>query len=175
MYYVIALDLSLTGTGICVGAEGPQAGIIRTKKRGAEQLEFMREVVLTAIRQAGSQALYVFAEELPKGIKGGAMQERCELIGVIRLLCHDLRVPYVEVHPAHIKIYGSGNGGSSKDEMIANAIRRFLYPGTDNNEADAWVLWYLAKAALGETPGLPDGSTLSLPVKHTRAVAEVEL
>ena len=50
--------------------------------------------------------------------------------------------------------------------MIAAAIRRFGFAGCDNNEADAYLLWCMARAAYAEP-------VASVPVVQAEALDKI--
>lgn len=160
---VLAFDPSLTGFGWRGDEDG---GVIKphTKLRGAERLAYIRNAVLVLLRQL--QPEHVFMEELPKGGRQGSagVIGRAELYGIVRLLCYDLEIPLTEVNPMTLKIFATGTGKASKDEMIANAIRRFAYLGNNNDEADALLLWHFGRSLLDGKPTIP------LPATHLRAL-----
>jgi len=84
------------------------------------------------------------------GSQGRAVFDIAELGGCVRFLLHRLGIPWVDVPPATLKKYATGKGNSPKDAMIAAAIRRFGFEGSDNNEADGYLLWCMAQHAYGE-------------------------
>ena len=87
-----------------------------------------------------------------------------ELGGVVRLALSDRGVPVVEVSPSSLKKLATGKGNASKDAVLAEAMRRLGYQGSDNNEADALWLLEMARQAL-DLPGAVD-----LPKAHRSAV-----
>lgn len=63
-----------------------------------------------------------------------------ELGGLVRWHLWTQEKPYVEIPPATLKKFATGKGNAPKDAMLAAAIRKFGFEGSDNNEADAWLL-----------------------------------
>lgn len=158
---IVALDLSLTGSG---WANGRKHGVIKPKRMGVERLAFIRATVENIVGE--NRAAGVVLEGYAFGAHNKAHQIG-ELGGVIRLLLHDLGVPFVEVPPKSLKKFATGTGNAPKDAMIAHAIRTFGFDGSDNNEADAWLLWHMAQYALGDDMG-------RRTIKRDEAVAAVE-
>ena len=133
MTRVLGLDLSLTATGYAYNDE--VTGVIRSKARGMRRLAEIREAVLELAHEADVVVLegYSYAS-------ANQAHQIGELGGVVRLALHDRRIPFVDVAPAALKKFATGKGNAPKDAMIAAAIRRFGFEGSDNNEADAWML-----------------------------------
>lgn len=71
-----------------------------------------------------------------------------EVGGMIRLALFDLDVPFVEIPPKSVKRYATGNGNADKDRMVAAALELGA-PVTNHDEADAWHLRRMARAAHG--------------------------
>ena len=55
----------------------------------------------------------------------------------------------VDITPGQIKEWATGNGKASKEDMIARA-QALGYNGSDEHEADAWVLLHYAEANLSK-------------------------
>jgi Holliday junction resolvasome RuvABC endonuclease subunit len=159
---ILALDLSLTATGWCLGGE---TGRITTKKRGWERIH----TITYAIDGLRTQASLVVLEGYSFGSRGNATFQIAELGGIVRNDLWRAGAPFVDVAPAALKKYATGKGNCGKDAMIAAAIRRFGFAGSDNNEADAYLLWCMAMHAYGRRVGVG-----SLPVVQGQALAKVE-
>jgi len=138
----LALDLSLTHTGWCRSGE---TGCIRSKTRGWERVS----KIVNTLDSLWFGAGLVVIEGYAFGARGGSVFDIAELGGIVRweLLLAD--IPFVDVPPSTLKKYATGKGNAGKDEMIAAAIRRFGFAGSDNNEADAYLLWCMARHAYG--------------------------
>lgn len=67
-----------------------------------------------------------------------------ELGGVVRGHLFELGIPYMEVPPKSLKLYATGNGNASKDDM-SEAARACGAEAANHDEADAWWLWALAR------------------------------
>jgi Holliday junction resolvasome RuvABC endonuclease subunit len=141
---ILALDLSLVATGWCL-ADGTTGRIDGTKLRGVERLDHIVRQVQALTRGVD----LVVIEGYSFGSKGSSIFNIAELGGGVRLLLYRLGLPFVEVPPSTLKKWATGKGNCGKDEMIAAAIRRFTFAGCDNNEADAYLLWAMARHAYG--------------------------
>jgi crossover junction endodeoxyribonuclease RuvC len=77
-----------------------------------------------------------------------------ELGGIVRLALLEASIPWVNINTSALKKFATGKGNVGKDEMIAHAIRDFGFLGSNNNEADAFLLWSMGQAALGRLGAL---------------------
>lgn len=150
---ILGLDLSLTGTGVSC----PECGetVITTKKVEAEErLVLIRDTIwmehLPSEFLAGPVAGHVDLVVLEGYAMGTTRQSHSyaigELGGVIRLMLHELKVPWLAIPPARLKKWATGKGNAQKDVMLAAAIRNFGYGGSNNNEADAYLLRRMAES-----------------------------
>ncbi len=143
----VGLDLSLADTGVAVIDEdgGITTARIRSKAAPTPDLK----------ARAGRLVDHVSAilAAVPDGIEcvtveGMSFASRSahahDMGGLWWLVVTGLIDVWHTVHvvpPSNVKKYATGNGGASKDEVLAQVIRR--YPATtlsNNNEADALVL-----------------------------------
>lgn len=157
---ILALDLSLTATGYCYDTEltGIECGFWRTGLKGHARLEAIRQNVLRILRNEEPSA--VFLEGFSFGSQGRAVYEIGGLGYIIRHELWKQDIPYAVVSPSSLKKYATGRGNANKDEMLAAAIRRFEFAGTDNNAADAWLLWHLGRF-------VSDEPVITVPKAHT--------
>ncbi len=162
MTSILAVDLSLTCTGLCLDGETSR---ITTKLRGWDRVQH----IYGEVRCLANLAELVVLEGYSYGSKGRAVFQIAELGGVIRSWLWTRRDdrPFVDVPPSTLKKYATGKGNAGKDEMIAAAIRRFDFGGCDNNEADAYLLWCMARHAYGEP-------VADVPKVQAEAVSKIE-
>ena len=149
---ILALDLSLQRTGVC-RPDGTTSCITTGSLRGFERIDtIVRNVQELCRREAAG---LVVLEGYSYGSHNQAVPLG-ELGGCVRFLLYRLGIPFVNVQPATLKKYATGKGNAPKDAMIAAAIRRFGFAGCENNEADAYLLWMMARHAYGVlVPKLP--------------------
>lgn len=143
---ILALDLSLTATGWCRDGE---TGVISTPAHKTSGWERIARIART-VRDLAAGVDLVVIEGYSIGSNTGRVFDRAELGGIVRFWLWGHGLPYVDVPPQTLKKYATGKGNSPKDAMIAAAIRRFGFEGSDNNEADAYLLWCMARHAQGE-------------------------
>jgi Holliday junction resolvasome RuvABC endonuclease subunit len=157
---IIGLDLSLTATGVATPA-GTFA-LDPQRRRGPERLDF----IATQIRQVCDGARLVAVEGYSFGSRASHAHALGELGGVVRWLLWRCGIPYVDVPPASVKKYACGKGNSSKEEVLAAAIRRggMLFEGSDNNRADSFWLRAMAMDYYGEP-------VVTVPAEHRKALA----
>ena len=144
---ILALDLSLTATGYC---RDGQCGRITTK-----------------LRDLAAGAELVVLEGYSFGSQGRAIFQIGELGGVVRFWLWGHGLPTVEVAPSTLKKFSTGKGNCGKDAMIAAAIRRFGFEGCDNNEADAYLIWCLARHGHGDP-------VASVPIVQAAVAEKIE-
>lgn len=157
----LGLDLSLTATGIALPDGTTRT--IRPRTVGVERLTEICDRI--AMRLATPPAPLVAVVETPfVSAKFMATGMRlAELGGVVRVMLYRSRVPFLDVAPAALKKWATGDGNASKDKMIT-AARAHGADVADDNQADAWWLWALAQArydAPGDWP--PLGPLAALP------------
>lgn len=150
---ICGVDLSLTATGIACTCG---TSVFSTKKRGPERLfEISREVLSHATGVCTELGLhpalcviegYSYASKFRGEVMG-------ELGGCVRMTLWQNQVAYVDVAPKTLKKFATNAGNAGKDLMLAAAIRSWEYEGSNNNEADAWLLrkmGWVAYQGLGE-------------------------
>ena len=174
---IVALDLSLTATGIAIhdpelsGRPPTHTSLLTVKTgkmRGMSRLSYIRTEVRTAMVWRGDKPSLVMIEGYSFGSKGRAVVSIGELGGIIRHLCYSLPVPYVEMPPAKVKMLATGKGNATKDAVLLATLKRLGVEPKDNNQADA--LWLLEAARQRyELPGRAD-----LPKIHLRALRGVQ-
>ena len=99
---------------------------------------------LEEIIQSEHINLVVF--ERPGGRHVAAVIVQSELQGQIKVVCEDHKIEYRAYSSQEIKKFATGKGNCGKPAMIAAAQKRYGYKGTNDNEADALHLLYLAKS-----------------------------
>jgi hypothetical protein len=169
---VVALDLSLTSTGV---ADRNGTRRICPKSTGAARLAEVRDAVLSTCHDGAARHLMrgcigicgnhpdlVVIEGYSYG-SGNSAHQVGELGGVVRLALHEAGIRYEVVPPASLKLYACGVGNAGKDDVLLAAVRRLGYEGKSKDEADAYWLYALAMHALGEP-------IVEVPKAHLRAL-----
>lgn len=153
---IAAFDLSLTESGVATWIDGRlTVGTLKPgTRRGMDRLAWIRRQVLLQSKDAD----LVVLESYSYGAKGSAFLSLAELGGVIRLaLWETLPTGYRDIPPATLKKFATGKGNAKKEDVLAAAIRRLGYAGSNHNEADArWLLEIgLRLAGLQGTAAIP--------------------
>lgn len=164
---IIALDLSLSSTGFARNYGEVRVGVLTPPKghdRGVQRLDWIRG----RVRELAQGANLAVIEGYSYGQQRGSslMHAMGELGGVVRLALYWLEVPFVEIAPSTLKIIATGSGRGDKNAMLAAAIRRLDYAGSNDNEADALWLLEAARQHYG-------CSTIELPQSHLRGLASI--
>ncbi|NUQ98252.1 MAG: Holliday junction endonuclease [Streptomyces sp.] len=147
---IIALDLSMTATGLC-DIEG-HTSTVKTKLPGDQRL---MGIVENVRHIAGSGRGYLGAnladlaviEDLPTHAKSAGITGMVQ--GAVRVELMRLGVPYVLVTPASLKKWATGKGNADKIAMAVSTLKRFGREFPNDNECDAWCLRAMALDALG--------------------------
>lgn len=163
---IISLDLSLARTGYALPS---RVGLLVPPKaadRGVRRLAWFRLQVRSLVME--THADLVAIEGYSFGTPAGSSHSHAlgELGGVVRLELHDLKVPFVEIAPSSLKKYACGKGNAKKMDVLAAAIRRLGYAGSDDNEADALWLRHMALDHYGL-------GIVELPQVHREALEKV--
>lgn len=167
---VVGLDLSLTGTGIAVAANGdvgcrrfasdPDDGTIAGRSL---RLRRMVSYLWTLCRDAD----LIVVERPSYGSTGGKAHDRSGLWWLAVARFTGAGIPVAEVSPATVKVYATGAGRGDKETVLVAVVRRWPHVQLSNNdEADALMLCSMGCRHLG-TP------LEQLPQTHTRAMQAV--
>lgn len=171
---IIGLDLSLTGTGICVYYIPADASdlkpCIETNRlendlTGPERLIFIREKVVESCRGAELVCLENYAFGRPN-----QAHQVGELGGVVRVALHEAGIKYVEVTPNQLKKFATGKGGAKKEEVMLGVYKKWQKEFPSNDETDAFVL-----AKIGETLVNGMGEDLSWYRDNGYTVPQIEV
>lgn len=77
-----------------------------------------------------------------------------EVGGVVRMRLFELGIPTAFVPPSSVKRFATGNGNATKAQMITAAIERGARGSLNDDEADAFHLRRMGRAAHGLEHGL---------------------
>lgn len=174
---VVALDLSLTATGIAVTHD--QAGEPRLSCRTvsprrrptANVIDHQRlhETFAAIAAAVGCGPDVVVIEWLPQfSGHGGTALRLAELHGAVKHWLWSKWHRYVDVKPQHLKTYATGYGNATKQavrEQVTARYGRLLHIGTED-EADAVTLLAMALDVYGQP-------LAEVPTAHRKAIADV--
>lgn len=172
---VVAIDLSLTGTGLAFpGPDGVVVTTVGEKDTSPGIEDFLDRVdrlgfrIMTAAQVVTGDLIII--EGLSLHSKSSSLDRifASWWLVVKQLIAVTGRAPVV-VTPQQRAQYATGKGNSPKDSVLLAAARR--YPEVDiqnNNEADALVLYAMAQRHLGQA------LEQSLPLDHLKVMANVE-
>lgn len=139
---ILALDPSLTAFGYCLNGE---SGVIKSRLKGWDRIaEITGEIFAMTF---GVDVVVI--EGYAFAARGASTYQIAELGGIVRFWLYQHEITTVEVPPATLKKYATSSGNCGKDQVLAAAIRRFYFQGTDNNAADAHILWAMGREAYG--------------------------
>lgn len=151
---VVGLDLSTKRVGFAA-ADGELFSI--SAHAGAEDPyrrlhELERELVRT-IRLRPPAPDLVAIEGYSLGmIPGGGILSKIrlgEIGGIVRTRLFELGIPFVDVPPSSVKRFATGNGNAKKEQMVSRAIELGARGNVNDDEADAFHLRRMARAANG--------------------------
>lgn len=163
---LLALDLSLTGTGWAAAIDEYGVETEPGRLRGAERLTEWAGWLLYMIYEEARPHVAVI-EGYSYASKNQAHQIG-EWGGVARYILHDHFVPFVEIPPPTLKKYATGRGNAPKPDMRMELYKRSGLDVADDNAVDA--LWLLA---LGRQ--LTGDPLWDMPKANCEALAKVEL
>ena len=99
---------------------------------------------LTDIKQCNDGIDQVVFEEVRRHVGVDAAHAYGGFMGQLTAWCEHHQIPYQGIPVGTIKKHATGKGNASKDEMVASVRARGHAP-TDDSEADAIALLYLAR------------------------------
>lgn len=143
---VLALDLSLTATGVCT-TKGHHT--LRTKLAGTDRLAWYETQIRDLI--GDDRPNLVIIEELFEMATASARLGM--LHGVVRVLLHWHEMPVVLVSPATLKKYATGKGNATKPDMRMALYKRTGLDLADDNQVDACWLYGMALDHYGYPAG----------------------
>ncbi len=162
----MGIDPAMNSTGVVYPGRSsePVIQLYRPPKESADgmaRIAWMRRWLSSLLRVVKPDVVAI--EGYSMGSKGRAVFNIGEFGGVMRFTIWEAGATIVEVPPATLKVYATGSGTAEKDAMIAEAIRRLGYAGSNRDEADALWLYAMAMDAYG-------APIAQLPETHRRAI-----
>lgn len=172
---IVALDLSLTSTGMAWGvtaAGWPQVTRVESKPPRrvtlASRSHRLRTIAGEVTQRCAGADLVLVEAPTYSGKTTGSAHDRAGLWWLVvgRLTGAGLNVVEVELHA--VKMYATGRGNADKDAVLAAVVRRYPHVEvTGNDEADALVLYAMGARFCGSPI---DGD---LPKTHLRGMDRV--
>lgn len=167
---VLGLDLSLTSTGVAGDSWAKTLTTWSLPRKGATRAQRWARM-----RQAREQVLpfvddaQLVVQESPAYSTGDmpGSHDMAWLWWSIYGRCAARAIPWVEVGTSTLKVYATGNGRASKEDVVqAVATRRRDVTFRGNDQADALTLAAMGLDALGHP-------ILEMPKSHRRALTSV--
>ena len=144
---LIGLDLSLTSSGVSIGGS---TRTVSSKHKGVQRLSDLRQQFIEICQE--SQVTHALIEGYSFASRNSQAHSIGELGGVVRLLLHDMDIPFVEIPPTSRAKFATGRGNASKGEVISSISAKtgLIFVGAGgNDECDAWVLEQMGLTKLG--------------------------
>lgn len=175
---VVALDLSLTATGIAVthdqvGEPRLSCRTVTPRRRPTATVidhQRLHETFQAVAAAVGCKPDLVVIEFLPHVTgTGGAPLRLAELHGALKHWIFSRGLTYVDVAPQHLKTYATGKGNAKKAEVREAVTARYgrLLHIHSEDEADSVALMALALDAYGQ-------ALADVPAHNRTAVAAVK-
>lgn len=161
----LGLDLSLTATGVALPDGTTRT--IRPHTRGIERLTEIADRINIRLPAPPAPLLAVIETPFANPRNFATSLQLAGLGDVVRVMLHRASIPVVDIAPAALKRWATGNGNANKTTMLRAAVELGAHDvGDDDNRGDAWLLWALAQArydAPGHWPPLGALAQLSWP------------
>ena len=162
---ILAVDLSLTATGLAGNSPVLWADTLKPKTTGHERINDITGAIYDHASRARIDTLIIEGPAYGSANKGQqGHHERAGLWWHVTWRMWRNHIPLLVMPPNIVKIYATGNGNASKDNVLVAALHRWPEAGiTNNNEADAFTML----AAALDRAGAP---LCPMPQTHRRAL-----
>lgn len=147
---ILALDLSLTSTGVAFPSGAVTRWTSPASLRGMERLDACRTLLAQALVLEPPDVVVLEGYSMGTARQASHAHALGELGGVLRHTMWRNQQPFVDVPPASLKKFATGRGNAPKELMLVEAVKRLGYDGSSNDEADALWLRAMALDAYGE-------------------------
>lgn len=147
----LGLDLSLTGTGLCLihpDYSIESTSLIHNVASDDVTRLFLNQTDLEAFLNSIKEQVTLCCIEGPAfSVRdGGHLFQIGEWTGVAKLVLYNLNIPFIIAAPLQLKKYISGTGKNVRKELIMLDIyKKYGEELRDNNIADAYVLSRIAR------------------------------
>lgn len=147
----LGLDLSLTGTGVCVlDEEDMVLSSVKSKPVGKKPIDelhrlqkIVREIEDTVVDNEDIK--YVAIEGLALMAKNTtSLMQLAGLNYLVRHMLEEYRKEFIIVAPSSLKKFITGKGNAPKDHVMLELFKRYDVTILDNNEADSFALAKIA-------------------------------
>lgn len=154
---VVAVGLDPSLTRLAVAAAGARDEVVSWQPRkwtGVPRLMFLRDHLLSWIRQCRPRPKVVVMEGYSMAARAGRLADLGELGGVLKVALWDAGYreedgTLVVVPPAQLKKFATGRGNADKAAVVSAVVRRWRVDVNTDDEADAYALARLGLALLG--------------------------
>lgn len=160
---IFGVDLSYTATGLATPVD---VRVVSTQPGAPDEVRAAEIFSELEWRLSDHVAFLVVVEDIVP-VRGNALARMGMLHGVIRHLLRENHCPFRLVAPGKLKKYSAGRGNADKAEVLASAIRRLGYAGSDHNEADALWLRQVGLRMTGQ-------DHVAVPQSHADALKGLE-
>jgi crossover junction endodeoxyribonuclease RuvC len=143
---ILGFDPSLTSSGFCYeqGEDIVTGRILPNAFRGIERLLFIKEQFIKLVSKA--QPTLLVYEGYSMGLGGGKVFDLGELGGVLKTVAFEKNLDILIVPPTSLKLFATGKGNAKKPEISKAVAKVWGYKVTQNDEADAFVLFQMGRA-----------------------------
>lgn len=161
---IVGLDPSTSSFGVAL--PNGDTRTIKPRAGAPQNARRLNEIVfrLDSLLQLHKPNLVMIEEAIPPRFPTAALRLG-ELRGAVILRLFERGIPYVEVNPGTLKLYATGNGHANKDMMVA-AAEACGADAANDDEADAWWLWALARHH--HAPGAWEPKFMATELRETR-------
>lgn len=164
MIRLLAVDPSLTGTGVCDDAGNVSSfGTLSTTPL-VERWISIRQGVAACYEDS---ALMIIEEPIIRA-SGAVALQLAGLAAAIRIHAFQSGLPFVGVSNGTRAKFACGNQKDRTKTAVCMAAARAGSPATNDDEADAWWLWRMGRAAYGSAEAFA-----ALPAYQREAVTAV--
>jgi Holliday junction resolvasome RuvABC endonuclease subunit len=161
---VLAVDLSLTATGLAGNVPGLWTCTIKPKTKGHQRLADITGEIYDYASKALVDLVIIEGPSYGSGKGQQGHHERAGLWWHVTWRLWRNHVPLLVMPPTAVKVYATGKGNADKDTVLIEAIKRWPDFGiADNNQADAATM---LAAALDHA----DAPLCDMPKTHRRAL-----
>lgn len=160
---VVGLDLSMTATGIAHGTGYGETVVSNPAASLGDQRLWVHAIAIRSIARGAALAVI---EDVPPA-QAQAIKVLSMVHGAARVALLSIRVPYALIPPSTLKLYATGRGNASKDDMAEAAARRA--GGIKFRTSDECDAWWLRAAGLWRL-GYP---IVTVPAEQCAALVKV--